>query len=290
MAVKAFWWSPMRSPRDLAREAVYNRGAWIELARRSRRGPSNFGDAVGGLILREILGQPVKWSPPATADLFSVGSILNVYEEVGSTAAIFGSGIRNPAPVNRKSFGTSKVLAVRGELTRDCLGLSADAVLGDPGLMIGTLGFSRSVPRSRALLIPHFATFGSKAAQRSIESARSAGYRIALPNWDPLTMASVISCSDYVATSSLHGLVFAHALGVPGRLVSFASDVRAEPEFKYRDYLSVFGVEHASRELATIASPEAVANDIRALEETTARIAAMVPGIASRLADSVKSF
>jgi hypothetical protein len=53
-------------------------------------------------------------------------------------------------------------------------------------------------------------------------------------------MAQRILESELLLTSSLHGLIFADALGVPVKLVRFTAGAAVQPEFKYEDYQSVY--------------------------------------------------
>jgi hypothetical protein len=55
----------------------------------------------------------------------------------------------------------------------------------------------------------------------------------------PATVARHIQRAEFVITSSLHGLIFSHALGRPAVLIA---PLTAEPEFKYRDYFASVGM------------------------------------------------
>ena len=54
-------------------------------------------------------------------------------------------------------------------------------------------------------------------------------------------VARAISECEYVLSTSLHGLIFADALGVPNEWVVL-SDQIAGGSFKFRDYLALFGI------------------------------------------------
>lgn len=54
----------------------------------------------------------------------------------------------------------------------------------------------------------------------------------------PLEFAKQIARAETVYSSSLHGLIFAHALGRPAALVA---PLTPEPEIKYRDYAASVG-------------------------------------------------
>jgi hypothetical protein len=84
------------------------------------------------------------------------------------------------------------------------------------------------------------------------------GWEIVLPSVAPLEVAARIAAAEFVATSSLHGLIFADALSTPAQLVSFSGGARAEPLFKYDDYSSIFGME---------ITPEVASNVLRELPD-----------------------
>lgn len=232
----------MRSVRSLLSETVRHGRAWLEIAAHSKHGASNFGDECSALLMREFTGQRVVWAPLRNADVVSVGSVLNAYAAVKSEALVLGSGIREPAEMSGH-IQIDRVLAVRGRLTQKHLSLEDEVTLGDPGLAISRLVGPSSARGMTDLLIPHFGVLNSARGRSAIQRGRAAGLRIALPNLSPLAIAREISKSRSVVTSSLHAVIFAHSLGIPVHLVSFSDGVHSEPDFKYRDYMSIFGIE-----------------------------------------------
>ncbi len=236
----AYWWSPARTARSLLGETVRHGRAWAHLLRHGG-GPSNFGDAVGPLVLAELTGRPVGWAPLGRADVVCVGSVLNAYVRDGSTAMVLGAGVRTPDGLEVPAGLAARVLAVRGTGTRDVLGLPGGTPLGDPGLLVRGMVAPEHGPRRPPLLVPHFAAAGTAAGRRLLGAARAAGFDVLLPNAHPLEVAAAVRRAAWVATSSLHAAVFADALEVPVQLVDLAAGRASEPGFKYDDYTSAVG-------------------------------------------------
>ncbi len=240
-----FWWTPTRPLRALAAECLHNSSAWARLyVRRNGRSLSNFGDAVSPLIMRELTGHTYRWAPLRSAELVSVGSVLNAYAKVGSEAYIFGSGVRveHEFKSRTRSIPSDRIGGVRGHHSAKTLGLSADRVIGDPALVVSELLPTRVHRRTgtRVLVLPHFATFGHRRAIQSLNALKNLGYEVILPNQDPVNIAGKIRGADLLITSSLHGIIFADSVNTPVTRVSFP-DVEHENDFKYHDYESLYG-------------------------------------------------
>ncbi|WP_444663088.1 polysaccharide pyruvyl transferase family protein [Cellulomonas sp. CW35] len=245
----------------------------------------NFGDEITPYVIRELTGEKVGWRSPSRADVFAVGSILEIYGKRARGATIFGSGIRS----GRWSFAQvspDSVCSVRGTLTRDTLGLPAGTVLGDPGLAVAALDVGRISRSTRPAVVPHFGTFGSPDGRSAVTALRAQGFDVLLPNTNALEMVRRIASASYVVTSSLHGMVFAHALGVPAVLTSFSG--HAEPSFKYDDYMSVF---RRPAQFSALDDPAVLGGDRRVearKAEDAAAIAALVPGVVDSMREAAQ--
>lgn len=169
--------------------------------------------------------------------LLLVGSVAHRVS-VGDVVAGIGSksGQLPPAPQ-----GVS-VIGVRGPLTerafRDAgYNMSGLAFHGDPGLLITKMFASLAdlAPEvGRVAFVPHF------RERDRYESTRR--YRLINIDDTPENVAVQIARAEVVYTSSLHGLIWAHALGRPACLVTPQTE---ESEFKYRDYLQSVGLSFA---------------------------------------------
>ena len=92
----------------------------------------NAGDLVAPMLLKRYGFTPV-FSHRNEARLFSCGSLLDRVPEDFS-GFILGTGLMRGDVI--KSLPHARILAVRGELTRNNIGAPKDTILGDPGLLV----------------------------------------------------------------------------------------------------------------------------------------------------------
>ncbi|MEI3846837.1 MULTISPECIES: polysaccharide pyruvyl transferase family protein [unclassified Microbacterium] len=150
-----------------------------------------------------------------------------------------GVGVKSPN-LDRIDGGEITVVGLRGPLTLDALrraGLSTDRIrfLGDPGLLIDRIYpelMSLSVIKNRVVFIPHYR---ERHLYRSTKQLTIVD--IDAPAFE---VARSIAQAEFVYSSSLHGLIWAHALGRPAHPV--APNAAGEASFKYRDYCESIGL------------------------------------------------
>lgn len=236
-AIRLFWWAPSRSSRLLWGERS-RLAAWAKSGLADKSAFSNFGDALAPLIVSAITGRRVVWSSPRKADLLAVGSVLDVSIQRGFRGIAWGTGLRAAAsPALRKSAEGCNILAVRGSLSANSLGLGEDFRLGDPALLVRELGVELGRRSGPPLYIPHFSRMWSSETQTIRRQ-----FRTLRPTTSPLRMVHEISNSSLVIASSLHGLIVAHAVGTPA--VHLLDGVQEqESDWKYRDYESSLRIE-----------------------------------------------
>ncbi|MGB3764481.1 MAG: polysaccharide pyruvyl transferase family protein [Ornithinimicrobium sp.] len=233
-----YWWKPYRTVRALVGESTRHRGAWWQLTRR-HLAFSNFGDQANQAVFTHLLERPVDWSRPGSADFFGIGSVLDVYARTGADGLILGSGLRSPDSDVARSIRTARVSWVRGHRTQELLSSDRPA-LGDPGLLVSALVTTRSPPSTVATVLPHFSEFGSRTSLARMQRLQADGVDLVTPNQSVASIAAAIASCRVLLTSSLHGIVFADALGVPVIPVRLDEQLR-EPTFKFSDYSSVLG-------------------------------------------------
>jgi pyruvyltransferase len=243
-ALGLYWWSPSHDARTALWELRRNRDAWFGMVTHGGGMLRNFGDELSRRIVAEVSGRRVRWAPPESASVTGIGSVLEHVAAADGPGAIWGAGLRRSefAPSAWANRRPSRFLAVRGELTRDALGLDASTPLGDPGLIVRAL-YRRSTRPRGIVVIPHFLAFKSHGARRQMAVARSRGMRVLAPSASYERICEEVSRAELVLSSSLHGMVVADALDCPVQLVSFGET--AEPSFKFADYESVFGSSSA---------------------------------------------
>lgn len=209
----------------------------------------NFGDRVTPALLRSYGFTPV-WAPPKRAEVVSTGSVL---EHVPDDFAGFIAGSGLIGPDVRRSFKNATVLAVRGRLTRDLIGAPEDTALGDPGLLALRFHGIRAKKRHALGIVPHYMD-RDDVRIGSILRRLGRDVKLIRPLRDPGVVLEEIDACEAVLSSSLHGLVFADALGIPSGWVSLSDQV-AGGGFKFHDYFSIF---HAGREPVLITGRESL--------------------------------
>ncbi len=199
----------------------------------------NAGDLINPHIVEAVSGlRPYVAPDSASPHLLAVGSILFMANE---HSHIWGAGMLDPAS-DYSRINMSNVHAVRGKLTERVLrshyGLTGDVALGDPGVFADELpqiGHARRHQslRRRAALVPHFAMVNHPDIQRL---ARACDAGIINPRLPCLDFLKELIASEIIISQSLHGLIFAEALGKPS--VWIAHDPGDLWTFKFHDWFS----------------------------------------------------
>ncbi|WP_426323953.1 polysaccharide pyruvyl transferase family protein [Microbacterium sp. E-13] len=149
-----------------------------------------------------------------------------------------GVGVKSP-DIEHIDGRNITVFGLRGPLTVEALrraGLPTERVrsLGDPGLLIGRIypELMQITPtRNRVVFIPHY---------RERHRYRSKKHLTVVDIDAPAReVARSIAEAEFVYSSSLHGLVWAHAIGRPARAVTPSE---GEGSFKYLDYHESIGL------------------------------------------------
>jgi hypothetical protein len=225
--LRTFFWEPSfrprRTPEDIA-------------AGRLRAG--NAGDSLQHLIATKLFGAPCLNTDERGPRLLGVGSIAH---RMRAGDVIWGSGHKPVVPkITPAEAATVRALAVRGPLTLNYLaqhGVDTSTVRSffDPGLLLEELLAeevavlrAQILPQHDVLYIPHY----SDTLRFEALYGRT-GRRVATMDQDLLGLVAEILAADLVVASSLHGLIFAEALGVPAVL---HRPPATEYQIKYVDY------------------------------------------------------
>ena len=109
-------------------------------------------------------------------------------------------------------------------------------MLGDPGVFIPDI-YPREPVQCSLGLVPHYVDLDTPFAER----ARAAGLRIISPLLPFTSYIRELTACERIISSSLHGLIFAHAYGIPAAWVELSDQV-VGGGFKFRDYYTAVGV------------------------------------------------
>ena len=203
---------------------------------------ANVGDVVGSLILATLYRGPIEIiddGPAGRPNLIGLGSIL---QWADTQSVIWGSGlIAADAPFQRPRA----IFAVRGRLTREVLlrkGIACPPVFGDPGVLLAEIYPRRHCSEGKVGVIPHYVD----ADEGFVAQARAAGAVIIDPLSPPDEYFDRLARCSRVISSSLHGIIFAHAYGIPATWIQLSSRVLGDG-FKFYDYFSSIGVAAPER-------------------------------------------
>ena len=198
----------------------------------------NIGDQINPALVSAVTGRDtIWWADRASDHLVAVGSVM-----AATTPAsyVWGAGVMHPS-VGIGDPDPARVLAVRGKLTHAEFSRAhrpiKDVPLGDPGFLIGRhFGQHSRTPVGFELgIVPHYVDWGHPIVD-------------AWRRWDGVTLLDVREPQDSflrrmascraVVSSSLHGLVFAEALGIPNLWIELSDKVVGDG-FKFHDWFSV---------------------------------------------------
>jgi pyruvyltransferase len=186
-------------------------------------GGLNLGDALNPLLFRRLAGITLEWAPPREADLFAIGSNIEMIPD-DFDGWIFGTGIA--AAHTRRDLSAARTLVARGNLTAACCNFNP-LLLADPGLLAPDLLDHWPEQDIEYGTIRHFAD------PRPVH-----GFAIDVLGGPEHVIYQTARCKR-ITSSSLHGLVLADALGILSRWSPHCST----KSVKYEDYMSSYKEE-----------------------------------------------
>lgn len=203
----------------------------------------NYGDLLGKYLVERISGKqvvfrrPNKWhiSNLWTPIYVTIGSILT---HVNKKCVVWGSGIISlDIPVQSATF-----LAVRGPQTRKFLlsqGHQVPEVYGDPALLLPDYYNPKVDKKYNFGIIPHYNDF--KTVKDWYGDVENVCLIDLMTNDIEETTKQILSC-DAIVSSSLHGVIVAHAYGIPAVWQQFSDKVFGDG-IKYQDYFESVNIE-----------------------------------------------
>ena len=203
----------------------------------------NYGDMLGPYLVNAISGRTVKFVHPKKQSWFrrdkkhyvTIGSIL---AQVTKDSVVWGSGIIDREHV----VAEADFKAVRGPETRKYLlklGYRCPEVYGDPALLLPKF-FNPKIEKKIELgIIPHYKDFNLLSELYG----DTKGIRIInMMSLDvEKTTIEILECRK-VISSSLHGVIVAHAYQIPALWVKFSNEPFGD-DIKFKDYYSSIGME-----------------------------------------------
>lgn len=278
--IKPYRWRPPK--RDfLNPTCMDSTKSWSNLYRLNRGNLRNFGDELNSVIFEnEFNLTNLKRFNVENANVSGIGSVLHHFNNRERQIVVWGSGLRDETTtVIGKNL---EILALRGKKTAHSLSAGINIALGDPALLLNE---GTPKPQDYVVFAPHFSFF-QNTSRKFLEELQRHGIKILYPNSDPKLAIELLRNSRLVCSSALHPLILADALGIPSaRLIE---KIASEPEFKFLDYLSVFGKEDKWLEISLVdlVNQKEINNLINRNEERIASVANLLVDIRKSLRQS----
>ena len=205
------------------------------------RNYENAGDYFNKILVDKLyycMFKPInRFSPGNSCDVSFCGSILT-NKGIYGAKYIVGCGFQNSnRPVNSDP---NCYYAVRGRLTKERLiekgiEVSNDIKLVDPGLMVSKIYDIGNVTKKYKIgIIPHYVD------EDRIVQLYGDKYRIiSMKTSDVQNLCRQIMECEMIISSSLHGIIFSHSLGVPAYHIEL-SKLQEGDNFKFKDYYSCY--------------------------------------------------
>lgn len=217
---------------------------WWSRVRENNEEFENFGDALVPYILEKTTPQNFKWIIPNENRVLRIFWKKRHYIIIGSIlrratahSVIWGAGI-----MFRDSFvPNAKFLAVRGPLTRNRLlelGYKVPARYGDPGLLVGLFNRPNLIKKFKIGFIPHFLDY------KEVVDTLGENSKIKIIDFltnDPQQVIDEINDCELILSSSLHGIIIPHSLGIPSLWIKVSD--RLIDDIKFYDYYASLKID-----------------------------------------------
>jgi len=205
------------------------------------RGSINFGDLLTPSLMKYYgflpcySARPIKEAGKSN-DIVGIGSILGrVHHEF--KGIILGSGTMFNEP---RVLPNALFLAVRGELTKKLYQCSDSTVLGDPGLLADRLLTSIPPKKYRLGICLHESELDHELHIGKFDTDTNT--KIIDPRRYPGDVLRDIAECEYIASSSLHGLIVADSFGIPCARILLSEGLISGGDVKFDDYDSSIGI------------------------------------------------
>ncbi|NDY91939.1 polysaccharide pyruvyl transferase family protein [Ideonella livida] len=198
----------------------------------------NIGDQITPLIAGAVSGLNIRFCGNQEAHLLSLGSIA---ASANNASVMWGTGVMGPE-FSLPATKPFHISALRGKSSAAHLRaqgwLDRDVPLGDPGILVSDMEnvlFERRPTQTGKIgFVPHYSDRSHPAAK---EFLKKDGVTLLDVHSSPEKFLTEMSECEAIVSSSLHGLIFADALGIKSTWVTIANKIGGG-EFKFLDYYS----------------------------------------------------
>lgn len=229
--IRLFWWNE------------------IKLQNKSKE---NYGDLLGKYLVEKISNKKAVWVKPvdfSIKNFFSpiyvtIGSILT---NVNRYCVVWGSGIITKSlPIKEAKF-----LAVRGPQTRNyllSLGYNVPEVYGDPALLLPDYYNPKIDKKYKIGIIPHYNDY--EIVSQWFKNNQDVTVIDLMTNSIESTTDEILEC-EQIVSSSLHGIILAHAYQIPAVWQKFSDKLYGD-DIKFKDYFESVQLEPYQPEIIDI--------------------------------------
>lgn len=253
-------------------------------------GVLNVGDWCGPQLVQAISGRaPVQSNRVGSGPrvLYSVGSILGWIKR--NNVDIWGSGLMRPlTPAeikDRVKLQGIEVHAVRGWLTKERvekdLGWNVPNVFGDPALLLPRYFPASPDRRDGVAVIAH--NVHRDVFSKSVPDIVAGKASLIDVRADLRTVVEQVSKAKVVVSTSLHGLIFAQAYGVPWVWLDVTDRPLWGDGFKFDDFFSTLEGDEPARVTISL-------EDLPELDVAKVASKARLPRLATDLDALVEAF
>ena len=233
MALKTYYWNTRK-----VSQIDYLKHKWLKRPLNGFK-YGNVGDIFNEDLINYLYNEKPFNTREASNKLLLVVSVASV---IKSNDIICGIGWKgNDLSALEKDIEATKVYGVRGPLTKTLFekynaDLSDFSFQYDPGLLIKDIHDLKVSNNTEddVLFIPHFND------ENVYHGNYPEAFKILNVDAKPKAFSKAIMKAKIVYTSSLHGIIFSHALKKP---CVFVAPQSQEPLFKYQDYFLSIGQE-----------------------------------------------
>jgi hypothetical protein len=212
----------------------------------------NWGDMIPYKILKELSkSEKLKNSqvfnvknPMVKYPIISTGSVMHF---TNPDSIVWGTGCIDEKMVGEKP---KKIYAVRGPLTQQELelkGWECPEVYGDPALLLPRYFNPKVEKKYKYGVVPHYNDY--KIVEKWFENRPDIHLIDMMTNDIESKTIEFLQC-ERIISSSLHGIIIAHAYGIPAVWQKFSDKVFGD-DIKYQDYFESVQLDYFQPEIKT---------------------------------------
>lgn len=210
---------------------------WWNEVKIQQKKAENYGDLIGRYLVEKISRKDVVWVKPSAFSIFNwfspifvtVGSVLT---HINKYCIVWGSGI-----ISKEYFiHRAEFLAVRGPQTRKHLigqGFDVPEIYGDPALLLPDYFHPRVEKKYEYGIIPHY---NDMHLVKEWFKGNDKILIIDLMTNDVESKTKELLSCKKIVSSSLHGIIVAHAYQIPAVWQKFSEKIFGD-DIKYQDYM-----------------------------------------------------